>query len=155
MLRLLLLLLVLLPTITGAQAKTDINAHHPADRKAPRFRFTEDKHDFGTLTEGDSAYCIFIFKNVGRKTLIITHTTYSCACFNASFGHRDRWGNWHPLIVRPGRKGKIIVTYDTRGKVGPFYKQIWIESNAGPNPGTRSHTLIITGTVLPSRTPRD
>jgi hypothetical protein len=133
----------------AAQAQTPAPAADPTDKKAPRFQFTEETHDFKTLKEGDPAVHTFVFKNVGKKPLIVTNASASCGCTVPEWGVRAADGTIKPQVIAPGKKGKVTVKYDTNGKSGPFNKSIWIESNGVPSPGQQRYEIKIAGTVVP------
>ena len=137
----------------AAQAQSTSPVADPTDKKAPRFQFTEEVHQFGTLKEGDPAVYTFTFKNVGKKPLIITNASASCGCTVPEWGVKAADGTIKPQVIAPGKKGKITVKYDTNGKSGPFTKQIWIDSNGVPSPGQQRYEIKIAGTVTPKAAP--
>ena len=49
--------------------------------------------------------------------------------------------------IKPGKKGKIKVTYSPIGRPGAFKKSVKIKTNGS----TRSITLNIEGTVIPKK----
>ena len=113
-----------------AQAKKD-------DPNAPVFKFKHgDTYDFGTVPEGPSAVHDFEFKNTGKEPLIIQNASASCGCTTPF---------WPKEPILPGKKGKITVKYNTQGRVGPFRKDIYIQSNAKSD--KERYELHITGTV--------
>ena len=57
------------------------NATQPtADPDAGVFKFVEGTHDYGVVPEGPFAECDFVFKNTGKKPIIITESHGSCGC---------------------------------------------------------------------------
>jgi hypothetical protein len=124
----------------NAQDKKDAPAPGAAqqpDPNAGKFRFEEDTHDFGEIMEGPSAECDFEFRNVGKTPIIITQAKGSCGCTVPK---------WPTEPILPKHKGKIHVTFNTQGRVGPINKDIIITSNAQQNP----MKLHITGYVKPA-----
>ena len=111
--------------------------------KAPgaQFKFKGgDTHDFGEITERDEPYeHKFEFTNTGKEALIIQNATASCGCTIPE---------WPKQPILPGKSGVITVKYNSKGKVAPFMKDIWIQSNASPS-GER-YPLHIKGTVKPA-----
>ena len=94
-------------------------------------------HDFGTIGEADGlASHTFTIKNTGDGPLVITRITASCGCTQPE---------WSKEPIAPGKTGKIKVTYNPKGRPGPFYKTISIYSNGKKG----SFSLGIKGTVTP------
>ena len=112
-----------------------------ANPNGPKFKFKgEETHDFGELKEGPEAKYAFEFTNTGKEPLIIQGATGSCGCTVPE---------WPKQPILPGKKGVINVTYHTQGRVGPFMKDVYIQSNAGPD----RYTLHIKGTVKANPNP--
>lgn len=109
---------------------------------APKFEFNDLSHDFGTLPEGPKAVHNFEFKNVGKEPLIIQNVTASCGCTTP---------NWPKQPILPGKTGVIKVEYSTERRVGPFTKQIFIQSNAANPDGRERFELEIKGKVEESK----
>src|SRR5690242_14041199 len=102
----------------SAQAQTQ---PAPKDPNAPQFKLKEETYDFGTIKEGPIAEHVFEFKNTGKEPLIIQNASASCGCTTPE---------WPKEPILPGKKGKLTVRYNTQGRVGPFNKDIYIQSNA-------------------------
>jgi hypothetical protein len=125
-----LTLLAILCTAFGLQAQ---------DTEPPVFKFEKTTHDFGTLKEGPVATYSFKFKNVGKSPLIIQSCSASCGCTIPK---------WSKDPIMPGKKGTILVKYNTKGRVGTFNKTVYIKSNAKSLKDR--FELGIRGTVTPS-----
>jgi hypothetical protein len=121
---------------TTAPAKP-VQTTKPANE--PDFKFKEEKHDFGKLTEGPKATYVFTFTNTGKVPLIISNVSASCGCTIP---------DWSKEPVKKGKKGTITVTYNTQGRLGPFEKALTIQSNA-KNP---TKQIFIKGEVIPAIT---
>jgi hypothetical protein len=92
-------------------------------------------YDFGVITESDEpATHIFTIKNTGTSPLVINRITASCGCTQPE---------WSKAPIAPGATGEVKVSYNPKGRPGPFYKNIAINSNAKTN----RLTLYIKGTV--------
>lgn len=115
-----------------------MSAQAQDNKNAPRFEFEELSHDFGTLPEGPKANYDFKFTNTGKEPLIIQNVTASCGCTSPS---------WPKQPILPGKTGVIKVEYSTERRVGPFTKQIFIQSNAENPDGRERFELEIKGTV--------
>jgi len=134
--------------VIAAQAQTAPNAHEtttPAkDPNGPVFKFKDanDTHDFGTIPEGPVAEYKFDFVNTGKQPLIIQNASASCGCTTPE---------WPKEPILPGKKGIVTVKYNTQGRVGPFRKDVYIQSNAVSDKAR--YELHITGTVKPADKP--
>lgn len=109
--------------------------------KAPKFKFIKgETHDFAKIPEGPQATYVFEFKNVGKTPLIINEANASCGCTKPE---------WPKEPILPGKKGKILVTYNTSGRGNqPFDKSIYIKSNV-PTENNKPVELHIKGFVMP------
>lgn len=108
-----------------------------ADDKYAEATFDVKSHDFGTIQEAKGPVsCIFEFTNTGDKPLLIIDATASCGCTRPEFPTKP---------IKPGKKGKIKVTYSPIGRPGAFKKSIKVKTNGKE----RSTTLRIEGTVIP------
>lgn len=85
------------------------------------FKFKSESHDFGKVIEGDVPTYTFTFKNTGSAPIILHNVKPSCGCTSPE---------WTKDPVMPGDEGKIIVKYNSRGRIGVFNKSITITSNA-------------------------
>lgn len=94
-------------------------------------------YNFGNIEEADGpASHVFTIKNTGSGPLVITRITASCGCTQPE---------WSKAPIPAGQTGDVKVTYNPKGRPGPFYKTISIYSNG--NKG--SFNLGIKGNVLP------
>jgi hypothetical protein len=122
--------------LTGAYAQNEAAA---VNKNAPKFKFKGgETHDFGTLKEGPVAEHLFSFTNAGKEPLIIQNVTASCGCTTP---------DWTKQPILPGKSSVITVRYTTQGRVGPFNKDIYIQSNAASPDGKERYELHIKGTV--------
>ena len=117
---------------TGKSVKnTEKKEEKPA---SSQFRFKDgDTHNFGVIPAGKSVYYEFTFVNTGNQPLIIQN-------IRSPYGTTTPEWPKHP--INPGAKGTIKVGY-TASKVGPFSREIAIESNASSG----RCILYINGTV--------
>jgi len=69
----------------------------------------------------------FFFENTGDEPLIISEVNVSCGCTKPTFPKEP---------IAPGKKSKIQVTFDTKGKMGYQDRTLEIVSNAS-NPKER------------------
>ncbi len=100
----------------------------------PVFQFETERHDFGTIEQGEKIAYAFRFKNVGKGDLIIRSAQGSCGCTVPEFPKDP---------VKPGESGVIDVTFNSEGKEGQQEKTITIISNTVPS----NFILTISGNV--------
>ena len=113
-------------TLSVAQAQNKAQIH--AD---------ELVYNFGTIAEAAGlASHTFVITNKGDAPLVITRVTASCGCTRPE---------WTKEPIAPGKTGDIKITYNPKGRPGPFYKTVSIYSNGKKG----SYSLAIKGTVTP------
>ena len=110
-----------------------------ADEDFAKATFEVKSHDFGTIQEANGPVsCTFEFTNTGNKPLLIIDATASCGCTRPEYPTKP---------IKPGKKGKIKVTYSPIGRPGAFKKSVKVKTNGKE----RSTTLRIEGTVIPKK----
>lgn len=103
-------------------------------------RATELVYDFGTIAEEDGPVShVFQVENTGAKPLVITRVTASCGCTKPE---------WTGAPIAPGKTGEIKVTYDPKGRPGPFVKTVHMYSNGKKG----SYNVSVKGQVTPKKT---
>ncbi len=124
--RIILLAVVALGWAVGAMAQAQIT-------------FKNRTHDFGVIKEdGGPVTHTFEFTNTGDKPLIIVEATASCGCTRPEYTTKP---------IKPGKKGKIKVTYSPLGRPGAFRKSVKVKTNGSQE----RTTLIIEGTAAPAK----
>ncbi len=123
------ILVICVLSVYGQNTKKTVESKFQAEIK-----FEETQHDFGTITEGDTAVWEFSFKNTGDTLLIIDRVATPCSCTSA---------DWPKNPIKPGESGKIKVLYNSKGRPGRFNKTIVIISNSKTN----IDKVVISGTV--------
>lgn len=109
------------------------------DEGSANASFAVKKHDFGTIKEADGPVsCTFEFTNTGDKPLLIIDATASCGCTHPEYPTKP---------IKPGKKGKIKVTYSPIGRPGAFKKSVKVKTNGKE----RTTVLRIEGTVIPKQ----
>lgn len=104
----------------------------------PGVEFAVTSHDFGNIPEkGDPVTCEFEFTNTGDEPLVIISANASCGCTKPEIPKKP---------IKPGKTGKIKVTYLPMGRPGEFNKTVRVRTNA-KRPKTIS--LQISGVVIP------
>lgn len=100
----------------------------------------EQTFDFGIISEADGlASHVFTVSNTGTAPLVITRITASCGCTQPE---------WMKAPIEPGQAGEVKISYNPRGRPGPFHKSIAIHSNAGNG----RLNLYVKGHVTPKTT---
>ena len=108
-----------------------------ADNKYAEATFDTKSHDVGTIQEAKGPVsCYFEFTNTGDKPLLIIDAAASCGCTRPEYPSKP---------IKPGKKGKIKVTFSPIGRPGAFKKSVKIKTNGRE----RTTTLRIEGTVIP------
>lgn len=92
--------------------------------------FDEKEFDFGKIKEGEKVNHQFSFTNTGTEVLYIYNAAGSCGCTVPQF-------NTAPVL--PGKKDKIDVVFDSKGKKGEVLKIVSVRANTYPS----SSNLII------------
>ena len=105
------------------------------NRPLPELSFETLRHNFGEITQGESASHQFTFTNTGEGDLIISQAKGSCGCTVPE---------WPKEPLAPGEASKIKVTFNSAGKSGKQNKTITLVTNAIPN----TTVLTITGQVV-------
>ena len=106
-------------------------------RKDPRIKFDTlfcDKGDI-SLFAGNVDF-EFHFQNIGNAPLEVRKVITSCKCATPDMSNA-------PIL--PGERAKVIVTYKTGNKRGPFSYSAYVQTNDPRFPVTK---LLITGNVV-------
>ncbi|HEY9115073.1 MAG TPA: DUF1573 domain-containing protein [Bacteroidales bacterium] len=90
----------------------------------PVIEFEETTHDFGKIIQGEKVSYTFKFKNVGKADLLISKVSTSCGCTATDYPKDP---------VKPGKSGKIEVTFDSHNKKGFQNKTATVLANTEPN----------------------
>jgi hypothetical protein len=103
--------------------------------------FEERTHEFGTVLEKNGKVThAFVFTNNGKTPVVINDIRSDCGCIGKIIS-RDP--------VKPGQKGRVVITFDPEYKSGFFSKEIIVYSNNGQN----YNRIWVQGNVTPSEHP--
>lgn len=102
--------------------------------------FAEKSYDFGTV-KADAPIVTheYEFTNTADVPLTIMSASASCGCTRAKYTSEP---------VKPGEKGKIIVTFAPRGQRGYISKNVKVRYKVSGKK-VRNLSLKISGTVTP------
>jgi hypothetical protein len=114
----------------------------PADGKYPAMTFNKKEHDFGVINEGDKVETVFTFTNTGEADLIITNASASCGCTVPEYPKEP---------IKPGKSGKMKVSFDSNSKPGLQQKSVNITANTE----TGREVLSIKANVTPKPKPTE
>ena len=115
-----------------------------APPKGAHIFFPKINHNFGTVHEGEILSHTFTFSNTGTDTLIV-NTRSSCGCTSALLSDAK---------VLPGSSGKVVVSYNTKGRIGTKKESVFVRTNAQQNEMVRltvSATVISSVKVIPEK----
>ena len=78
-------------------------------------------YDFGTIKEENGPVsATFVITNNTKKSIAITNVTTSCGCTSPE---------WTKSPIEPGKRGKVVATFDPRNRKGTFNKSINISTS--------------------------
>jgi hypothetical protein len=89
----------------------------------PEILFDNLVYDFGKVIQGEILSYTFHFKNVGKSNLLISGIEASCGCTTSSPPKAP---------VRPGEKGELSLTFDSKYKTGEVISHLLVTANTYP-----------------------
>ena len=108
-----------------ATADTKDGKASKVDPNGPKIQFEHTSYDFGNVMQGEKLTHTFTFTNTGKSALVISSTSASCGCTTSTPPRAP---------IKPGEKGKIDVTFDSKTKMGDVENKVRVASNAYPSP---------------------
>ena len=131
------LIAVTIALVATAAVASNKDKKETAEGK-PEALFMTTNHDFGFIREEKGPVtCYFEFENVGTAPLIIVSASAQCGCTRPEYPQKP---------IKPGKMGKIKVTYNPTGRPGPFRKKVLVKAN-----GKKGRlALYIEGSVIPA-----
>lgn len=101
--------------------------------------FLEKSHDFGEMEEGTVVKHAFKFKNTGYMPVTIQDVKVQCGCTVAS----------KPMgRVEPGETDEIVVSFDSKGKLGANKKFVTVFSDASNATESLDFTAVVYGKAV-------
>ncbi len=115
------------PSVVNIPATADTKSGQTSkeDPNGPKIKFEHTSYDFGTVMQGEKLTHTFTFTNTGKSVLVISSTSASCGCTTSTPPRAP---------IKPGEKGKIDVTFDSKTKMGDVENKVRVASNAYPSP---------------------
>ena len=101
----------------------------------PKILVSEEKWDFGKVTQGEKPSHIFMVKNEGEGDLIIGGVKGSCPCIEVSIS---------TTLIQPGGSVELTVSYDTTDYAGKDEQHLHIFSNDPQVPDKRINLFVET-----------
>ncbi|MCX7797520.1 MAG: DUF1573 domain-containing protein [Melioribacter sp.] len=91
-----------------------------AQNKSPKIYSPEPHYNFGEIVEGQIVEHEFEIINQGNDDLIIKDVRASCGCTAVQPSQK---------ILKPNEKTKIKIEFDSRGRLGPQKKYVFVFNN--------------------------
>ncbi|MBL7933857.1 MAG: DUF1573 domain-containing protein [Bacteroidia bacterium] len=109
--------------VSTDEVSNSASANGESNDNLPEIKFAEEVFDFGKITQGEKVSHSFVFKNTGKKNLIISGASGSCGCTVPE---------WPKEPIKPGAEGKINVVFNSEGKSGLQEKTVTVVTNCEP-----------------------
>lgn len=104
------------------QEKSKLNATDVTSESSI-IKFDTTGHDFGVVKDGEKVEWTYEFTNIGKSKLLITKVQASCGCTVPSYSDQP---------IMPGKRGKILIKFDSNGKEGEVTKNVTVYANTTP-----------------------
>lgn len=109
----------------------------------PKISVQSPEHNFGDIMQGDEVSHSFIISNSGGDILKITDVRASCGCTAAQPDKKE---------LKPGESTNLKVTFNSKGRVGPQLKTVYVTSN--DNERKEIQLIIRCNIILPEKKPK-
>jgi uncharacterized cupredoxin-like copper-binding protein len=86
----------------------------------PKISVKSFEHNFGDIVQGEEVSHSFVITNSGGDILKITGVRASCGCTAAEPDKKE---------LKPGESTNIKVTFNSKGRIGPQVKSVYVSSN--------------------------
>jgi Protein of unknown function (DUF1573) len=96
----------------------------------PAIRFDQEVYTFQPILEGDAVEVAFAFRNMGSQPLVIHDVSTSCGCTTAEYPSGP---------LKPGDRGVVRTTFDSRGYNGDVDLTLLVKSNDTKDPMKALH----------------
>lgn len=110
-----------------------------AQKNAPRIKFEDPSHDFGTIAEADGPVThTFVFTNTGSSPVVIEQVRSDCGCTSPKYDRQP---------VKPKEKGYVEVLMDPKNFAGNIKKCVTVIVGNGRE--SSRNLLCVTANVVP------
>lgn len=100
----------------------------------PVMTFTETKHNFGFMRQGEVVSHEYEFTNTGDGPLIINECEVACECTKVEFPKEP---------IPPKGTGKIKVTFESKSAIDRQERDVIVKSNAANSPQTLTFKCVV------------
>ncbi len=114
-------------TDAGNAATTEANVAS-ADNLTTIQWLDSTHQNLGKIKEGQVVEISWRFKNTGTKPLVITNVSASCGCTVPAKPERP---------IAPGGEEIIKAQFDSKDRVGPQHKDVYVEANTSGSNSTQ------------------
>ncbi|TXC82015.1 DUF1573 domain-containing protein [Luteibaculum oceani] len=122
--------------ITPDIIKNPVSGSSEKETEVPALTFTEQRFEFGTISQGERIEHTFEFTNTGTAPLVINAIEGSCGCTVVD--------NWTKDPIQPGEKGSFLAQFNSEGKEGQQNIRITVAANTIPS----SSIAVMAGNVV-------
>ena len=117
-------LIWILALLAGLSAACNQTGEQKARSGGEEIWFEEILHDYGEIPVGSDGTWSFVFKNLGKESILVNRVRSTCGCTVPA---------WPREPIAPGDTGKITVKYNT-AQTGTFLKSVLVYSTAANSP---------------------
>ncbi len=110
------------------------------ESKVPKVTFTEQRFEFGTISQGEVLEHVFELTNTGDAPLLISSVYGSCGCTVVD--------DWAKEPIAPGEKTNFTARFNSESKEGMQTIKITVEANTLP---AKSVTVMAGNVVKPNK----
>lgn len=100
----------------------------------PAMSFSETKHSFGFIRQGEIVSHEYTFTNTGDGPLIISECEVACECTKVEFPKEP---------IAPKGTGTIKVTFDSKSAMDRQEREVIVKSNATNSPQTLVFKCVV------------
>lgn len=100
----------------------------------PVMSFSETKHSFGFIRQGEIVSHEYTFTNTGDGPLIISECEVACECTKVEFPKEP---------IAPKGTGTIKVTFDSKSAIDRQEREVIVKSNATDSPQTLVFKCVV------------
>lgn len=100
----------------------------------PSMSFSETKHSFGFIRQGEIVSHEYMFTNTGDGPLIISECEVACECTKVEFPKEP---------IAPKGTGTIKVTFDSKSAMDRQEREVIVKSNAADSPQTLVFKCVV------------